>query len=596
MVKCVAILKLNFNSVISKFSFFYNNLLTKSEKNYFKILIFLILIGTVLETLSIGIIIPVLKILVSSDLGENFNRILKFLKLDNYTKSQLFLISLFFLIAIFSIKSIYLSFFKFKQYQYLNNVKINLSKIFFAHYLNKPYIYHLKMNSYILTRNLLNVNEMSGVIQTITDLIAEVTVFSAILILLLLYEPVGAITSIMIFGTCGYFFQRKVKLLAQKWGQQKQIHDGLKLQNMKQGFGAIKEIKLFKVEKDSINEFFRNCKISGDSEFKFNFLSSLPRIWLEWIVILVIMALVALLNLNDTQPLGYIPILGLFGAAAIRLMPSMARILTYIQAIRFYLPIVETLSKEIVESKKILNSNYENSDEENSIKKFENFSKVIEIKNLNFIYPETKEKLLNNVNLKIKYGSIIGIVGESGVGKTTLINLLLGLIKPSSGYINVDEFDIFKNLEKWQSQIGYVPQNVYLNDESIRKNIAFGVPDNSIDNNQVVKAIKDSQLSNFINSLKKKDLTTVGECGDRLSGGQKQRIGIARALYRNPKVLIMDESTNSLDYATEQAILKEVNMLKGNKTIMIVAHRLTALNICENIYKLSFEGITETKI
>jgi len=595
-VKCGAILELNFNSVISKFSFFYNNLLTKSEKNYFKILIFLILIGTVLETLSIGIIIPTLKILVSSDLGENFNRILKFSKLDNYTKAQLFLISLFFLIVVFSVKSIYLSFLKFKQLKYLNNVKIKLEKFFFAHYLNKPYIYHLKTNSYILTRNLLNVNEISVVMRSIIDLIAEVTVFSAILILLLVYEPVSALSSIIIFGTCGYLFQRKVKFLAQKWGKQKEIYDGLKLQNIKQGFGAIKEIKLFKAEKDSINEFFRNCEISGDSKFKSGFVSALPRIWIEWIIILAIITLVALLNLNNTQPSNYIPILGLFGAAASRLTPSIARIVTYIQAIRFYLPIVETLSKEIVESKKILNSNYKNSGKENNIKKFENFSKIIEIKNLNFIYPETKEKLLNNINLKIKYGSIIGIVGESGVGKTTLINLLLGLIEPSSGYINADGFDIFQNLEKWQSQIGYVPQNIYLNDESVRKNIAFGVSDNSIDNSQVAKAIKDSQLSNFINNLEKKDLTTVGECGDRLSGGQKQRIGIARALYRNPKVLIMDESTNSLDYATEQAILKEVNMLKGNKTIIIIAHRSTTLNICDNIYKLSFEGIMETKI
>ena len=182
------------------------------------------------------------------------------------------------------------------------------------------------------------------------------------------------------------------------------------------------------------------------------------------------------------------------------------------------------------------------------------------------------------------------------MGKTTLINLLLGLIKPSSGKISADGFDIFKDLKNWQSQIGYVPQNVYLNDDTIRKNIAFGLSDDLINDEQVKKAIKDSQLGSFINNLEKKDLTTVGECGDRLSGGQKQRIGIARALYRNPKLLIMDESTNSLDFNTEQAILKEVNMLKGKKTILIIAHRSTALNFCENIYKLSLEGLSETNL
>ena len=582
--------------MLSKFSFFYKNLLTKNEKKYFKKLIYLILIGTTLETLSIGIIIPTLKILVSADLGESLENFLKASKLSNYSKSQLFLFSLFILIFIFSLKSIFLSFLKFKQYRYLANMKINLSKTFFSIYINKPYIYHLKTNSYILTRNLLNVDEMSAVMGTAIDLIAEITVFSAILILLLVYEPLGAITSILIFGLFGYFFQRKVRHLSKKWGEARLNYEGLKLKNIKQGFGAIKEIKLFRIERDTIDEFFKNCKISGDAEFKFSFVSSLPRIWLEWIIILVVITLVVLLNINTSQPINYIPTIGLFGAAAFRLMPSISRIMLYIQSIRFFLPIVETLSKEIIDSQEFSNASDKSNNKERNILKLNDFSKTIEIKNLNFIYPNTKKVLLNNINLKINHGSIIGIVGMSGVGKTTLINLLLGLIKPSSGSINADGFDIFKNLESWQSQIGYVPQNVYLNDESIKKNIAFGVVDNLINDEQIIKAIKDSQLSNFINSLEKKALTTVGECGDRLSGGQKQRIGIARALYRNPKVLIMDESTNSLDFDTEKAILKEVNMLKGKKTILIIAHRPTALSFCEDIYKLTFDGLSKTNL
>ena len=197
--------------MILKLYLFCKNLLSKSEKKYFKILLLLILIGTFLETLSIGAVIPILKILVSQDLGNNFNNLLASLKLNDYSQSQLFLLSLACLIIIFSVKSIFLSFLKFKQFNYLANVKINLSKNFFSLYLHKPYIYHLKTNSYILTRNLLNVNEMSGVMQTTIDLIAEVTVFIAILILLFFYEPLGAITSILIFGLFGYFFQKKNK-------------------------------------------------------------------------------------------------------------------------------------------------------------------------------------------------------------------------------------------------------------------------------------------------------------------------------------------------------------------------------------------------
>jgi len=582
--------------MILKLYLFCKKLLNKSEKKYFKIILLLILVGTFLETLSIGAVIPILKILVSQDLGENFNNLLETLKLNNHSQSQLFLLSLACLFIIFSIKSIFLSFLKFKQFNYLANVKINLSKNFFSLYLNKPYIYHLKTNSYILTRNLLNVNEMSGVMQTIIDLIAEITVFTAILILLFFYEPLGATTSILIFGLFGYFFQKKVRKLSNKWGEERLVHDGFKLKNIKQGFAAIKEIKLFRIEKNSIEEFYRNSKISGEAEFKFSFVSSLPRIWLEWIIVLVIITLVLVLNINNSQAVNYIPALGFFGAAAFRLMPSISRMMIYIQSLRYHLPIVESLSNELIDSRELNKIKNKNGSKENNMSQLKNFSKKIEIENLNFIYPDTQKKLLSDVNLKIKHGSIIGIVGESGVGKTTLINLLLGLIKPSSGKISADGFDIFKDLEDWQSQIGYVPQNVYLNDDTIRKNIAFGLSDDLINDNHVKKAIKDSQLGGFINNLEKKDLTTVGECGDRLSGGQKQRIGIARALYRNPKLLIMDESTNSLDFNTEQAILKEVNMLKGKKTILIIAHRSTALNFCENIYKLSSEGLSETNL
>jgi len=286
----------------------------------------------------------------------------------------------------------------------------------------------------------------------------------------------------------------------------------------------------------------------------------------------------------EKELLYIVPLLGLFAAAAFRIMPSLARIMNSIQTIIFYRPTVDSIYKEFDQESS------QNDINEISPKKFF-FTRDIDLKNINFKYSESGPFILRNINLNIKSGTTIGLIGESGIGKTTLINIILGLIQPTDGSIHADGINIFENIKNWQSQIGYVPQDIYLSDDTIRKNIAFGLPEEKIDDIAINKAVTNAKLDSLVNNLSNGLDTKIGEFGDRISGGQRQRIAIARALYTNPKVFILDECTNSLDSKTEKQIIDEVNSLKGKKTIIMIAHRLSTLENCDRIYKVDKEGL-----
>jgi ABC-type bacteriocin/lantibiotic exporter with double-glycine peptidase domain len=255
-----------------------------------------------------------------------------------------------------------------------------------------------------------------------------------------------------------------------------------------------------------------------------------------------------------------------------------------VQYILYYRPAVDSVYKEFNKE------SFKNNNNEISSKKIF-LNKEIDLKNINFKYSDSGPFILQNINLNIKKGTTIGLIGESGIGKTTLINIILGLMRPTSGSVCIDGVDIFENIKNWQSQIGYVPQNIYLSDDTIKKNIAFALPEEKIDNIAVNKAATNAKLDGLVNNLSNGLDTKIGEFGDRISGGQRQRIAIARALYTDPKVFILDECTNSLDLKTEKQIVDEVNSLKGKKTIIMISHRLSTLENCDHVYKIDKEGL-----
>ena len=284
----------------------------------------------------------------------------------------------------------------------------------------------------------------------------------------------------------------------------------------------------------------------------------------------------------QNKPVGdLIPTLGVFVAAAFRMIPSINRIMAALQKVTFSRPVIEVIYNELKDIRKIKRDNIE------PIPKIHLLDKIT-IENINYAYNDSNKNVLENVSFSILKGSCVGIIGKSGSGKSTLIDIMLGLLQPTQGYVKIDAMDINgnDNLKKWQSAIGYVPQNIYLIDDTLRKNIAFGINENEIDEYAIQNSIIASQLSDFVNELPEGLETMVGERGVRLSGGQRQRIGIARALYNNPDILFFDEATSALDSNTETGVMESINSLKGNKTIIIVAHRLSTLENCDKIYKI----------
>ena len=289
----------------------------------------------------------------------------------------------------------------------------------------------------------------------------------------------------------------------------------------------------------------------------------------------------------------FLPILGLFSAAAFRLLPSVNRLIGAFQGLRYSVPVINLLFNEF--------RLFDSLPSQKNIKHALHFQSVVSLDHVDYQYDSAHTLALNNISLRIPVGASVGLVGPSGGGKSTLVDIILGLLPPTQGHVKVDGFDIQTNLRGWQDQIGYVPQSIYLTDDTLRRNVAFGLSDDMIDEVAVTKAIRLAQLDDFVKSLPDGVNTVVGERGVRLSGGQRQRIGIARALYHDPAVLVLDEATSALDTATEQGVMEAINALHGTKTLIIVAHRLSTVAQCDRLYRIeqgkivaegSFEQVT----
>ena len=551
---------------------------------FFYFFIFLSFLSMILETLGIGLIIPFMQALVTDGINQHLANFLNFFNIYPTSKYNLIFILITMLAFTYTFKVLFLTYFSYAETKLLADLRVSLSDKLYCIYLNKPYSFHLNNNSSKLIRNIDEISLVVYVIKSLILLINETVVFLGISTFVILYEPKGSLMVILFLGLFGYLFFKKVQIKVKKWGKTRQIHAGVSLKYLREGFGSIKDIKILQRTNELVKAFTTNNKILNVCELKQKFIDSLPRLWLEWLVVIGFILLILLMMSLGKELLYIVPLLGLFAAAAFRIMPSLTRIMNSIQGILYNRPAVDSIYKEFDRE------SFQNNINKISSKKFF-LTKKIDLKNINFKYSDSGPFILRNINLNIKNGTTIGLIGESGIGKTTLINIILGLMQPTSGSICVDGVDISENVKNWQSQIGYVPQNIYLSDDTIKKNIAFALPEEKIDNIAVNKAVTNAKLDSLVNNLSNGLDTKIGEFGDRISGGQRQRIAIARALYTNPKVFILDECTNSLDLKTEKQIIDEVNSLKGKKTIIMIAHRLSTLENCDRIYKVDKEGL-----
>ena len=559
-------------------------MLSKKQLRFLYFFIFLSFVSMVLETLGIGLIIPFMQALVTDGINQHLTNFLNFFGIYPTSKLNVIFILMAVLASVYTLKTFFLTYFSYAQTKLLADLRVSLSDRLYYIYLNKSYSFHLNNNSSKLIRNISEIDLVVYILKSLILLINETVILLGISAFVILYEPKGSLIVILFLGSFGYLFFKKIQIKVKKWGKTRQIHTGLSLKYLQEGFRSIKDIKILQRSNELIKAFTTNNKIINLCEIKDNFIGSLPRLWLEWLVVIGFILLILLMILQGKELLYVVPLLALFAAAAFRIMPSLTRIMNSVQGIIYNRPAVDSVYKAF--NQESVQNNINTISSKNIF-----LTKEIDLTNINFKYSDSGPFILRDINLNIKNGTTVGFIGESGIGKTTLINIILGLMKPTSGSISVDDTNIFENIQSWQNQIGYVSQNIYLTDDTIKRNIAFALPDEKINDIAVKKAVTNAKLDNLIGSLNNGLDTKVGEFGDRISGGQRQRIAIARALYKDPSVLILDECTNSLDLNSEKQIIDEVNSFKGKKTIIMITHRLSTLENCDCIYKIDKEGI-----
>ncbi|UCV06687.1 ABC transporter ATP-binding protein [Dechloromonas denitrificans] len=556
------------------------SLLTAAERRAAVVLFGLMLIGMVLETLGVGLVVPVIALILQGDLLALHPALVVHLgSLGSMSQRELIVVAMLGLVGAYFLKNAFLAFLIGKQTHFAYNVQEKLSQRLFTIYLRQPYTFHLQRNSAELVRNITGeVGILTGVLTSGLLMLTELLVTAGVACLLLLVEPVGALLAVLVFCGSAWVFNRLTRERITRWGIERQIHDGLRLQHLQQGLGGAKDVKLLGRESEFLAQFQTHNAKSTRIWRLLATLQSYPRLMFEMLAVSGLAVLVLSMLAQQRDLSSIVPTLGLFAAAAFRLMPSVNRILTAVQNLRYTLPVVASLHRESQLPAPDLKAAV--------VTNRPPFGNVLTISELVYQYPGASRLALEGVSISIRRGESVGLIGASGSGKSTLVDVILGLLEPGGGVVQVDGDDIQQCLRYWQDQIGYVPQSIYLTDDTLRRNVAFGLRDDEIDEAAVQRAIESAQLDTFVNSLPEGLRTIVGERGVRLSGGQRQRIGIARALYHDPAVLVLDEATSALDTATESSVMEAVSALHGSKTIIIVAHRLSTVEKCDRLIRL----------
>ncbi len=557
-------------------------LFTNSDRVAFIRIVVMVIVGMFLETISLGIVVPIIGILTQDDYQQKYPFIVDIF--GNLSREELISAVMVAMVLIYVVRSLFLFWSLWIQKGFSASVSGRLSQSLFSIYLRQPYMFHLQRNSSTLMRNAKNATSVvtCGVdpfLVLLTDGLVAIAMFA----LLIAVEPVGTLAVLLVFGLSTFVFQRTTRRRIDNWGYQVDYHETKILQHLQEGFGGAKDVKVLGRENEFLSQHEKHLGESIRINRIYNVILTLPRSFMEIITIVGLCLLVVSMVVRGRELADIVPILGLFAAAAFRVMPSINRLLMATQTLIFNRSIIASVYKDFLLD----------SPDSLSLKSETKFATQLELTDVSFKYPTAANASLQNVSLVVKRGEAVGFVGPSGAGKSTLVDVILGLFAPTSGVVKVDGQDVQQNLRNWQNQIGYVPQAIYLTDDTLRRNVAFGLNDENIDDNLVRNAIRLAQLEEFVATLPEKLETVVGERGVRLSGGQRQRIGIARALYHNPSVLVLDEATSSLDTPTEHGVMQAVQALQGSKTVLIVAHRLSTVEYCDRLYKIENTRITE---
>jgi ABC-type bacteriocin/lantibiotic exporter with double-glycine peptidase domain len=551
------------------------SVLTQRQRTAAFVLLGMMLVSMVFEMLGVGLMIPALAAMTLDDAAPSpmAGKILAWL--GNPTKERLIVGAFVVLFLIYLLKTCFLLFSVYWQSRFISTLQTSLSRRLFTTYLHQPWSFHLGRNSSELLRTMAEANNFSQLCSTLLMSISDGMILIGIVALLAFFEPLGTFVAAASLGIAMQLLGGITGKRMQRWGEMRFRLSALVGRHIHQGLNGAKDVKIRGREKYFIDQYDRHARVVADLSVRQIVMGQLPRMWLELVAVTTLCVLAGTMLWQGRDSRDMVSSLGLFATAAFRLLPSVNRLALAIQNFHFGATGLAALQKDLQLSSALPPAS----------KKIA-FERSIALERVVFRFPAAPSPALDGLSIEIPHGTSVGIIGGSGAGKSTAVDVLLGLLEPAEGRVTVDGVDIRDNLRGWQNMVGYVPQSIYLCDESLRENVAFGVPPEEIDEQALERAIRAARLDDFVATLPEGLSTVVGERGVRLSGGQRQRIGIARALYHDPAVLVLDEATSALDTGTESEVMVAVNALQGAKTLVIIAHRLSTVEQCDVVYRL----------
>jgi ABC-type multidrug transport system fused ATPase/permease subunit len=560
-----------------------------TKKQLFKLYLVLLasIFATFFEVIGIGSI-PVFAMLII-DVEGLINNISQYISIDfinEIDRKTLQITAACLLVLIFLFKNLFLFLLLFLQGKLLKELRSATSNKLYHYYIYMPYIKHLNHNPSILIRSVTSDIKAAFVfIQSYIMMIRESLILAALFIFLVVVDPLISFFLLFFLGIPVISFYNFYKKILKSKGKYLQTLLGDEIKTVNQSLGAIKETKLFNKEYHFLSYFKNLVQKKENLSFFAYLISGSPRLFLEVMALFSVALISAFLILFGKTPEAILPLISLFAVSAVRFIPALNVITASLTTIRFLQPSFDLVTKEI---KKLKSSSILFKRDTTTQIEAKNFklNDAIIMKDISFDYEEGMRATLRNINLQVKKGKSVGIIGKSGSGKSTLVDIMLGLLEPQKGGVYFDDKNIKNELSLWQKQIGYIPQDIYLLDDSIKKNITFGLKDDEIDEKLLLQSLKIAQLKDLVDTLPDAIDTIVGNKGVKLSGGERQRVGIARAMYNLPKILVFDEATSSLDIENENKILDEIYENKDDKTLIIISHRNNTVKYCDLIYVL----------
>ena len=566
-------------------------LLDGRQKRIMVLLVFLMLIGAVLETLGVSLVIPVMNVVMDEHAVEN-NKYLQvicdILRIEYNDTRKLMIFTMLALIGVFVVKNIFLFIQQKAQLRFVYTNQFATSRRMMINFMERPYEYYLNADTSVIQRSITSdVNNMYGLILALLQLFSEAIVFVCLVLVSLATDVWMTVTVTLLLVVVLAIIKGILKPIMKKAGEENQDYYSGLYKWIDQSVMGIKEIKVANKENYFINEYAKCGAGYVSAVQRYNLYNATPRLLIETVAIAGMILYMMFQILQGTAVSEIVPQVAALAVAAMRLIPCANRINSHLTSISYFEPFFMGVSDNLQEEIRDESINYDENAYKQKVKvdKLE-IKETIELKDIVYKYPNTEVLIFDHADMEIPVGKSVGIVGTSGAGKTTVVDILLGLLRLQSGEILADGVEVREHYQSWLKNIGYIPQSIFMIDSTIRKNVAFGYADEDIDDEKVWRALKEAQLDEFVRGLPEGLDTSIGERGIRISGGQRQRIGIARALFEDPEVLVLDEATSALDNETEAAIMDSINRLHGKKTLIIIAHRLQTIEKCDMVYRV----------